>query len=149
MEQAQLTYQDIELCLATGGMVNMPPSAMASPKGSSEGCRDLKTETGSSPKVQPGSQTRPPAEAVETDRILVADTSAGDLPCPRRRRVDTSDRERNAEVANTRLFCVDPREGIAVVEVAKPVKLGKTSRKIPDVPLRRESRGRPESTAID
>ena len=30
-------------------------------------------------------------------------------------------------VANTRLFCVDPREGVAVVEVAKPVKLGKTS----------------------
>ena len=30
-------------------------------------------------------------------------------------------------VANTRLFCVDPREGFAVVEIVKPVKLGKTS----------------------
>jgi hypothetical protein len=30
-------------------------------------------------------------------------------------------------VTNTRLFCTDPREGVAVLEIAKPAKLGRSS----------------------
>lgn len=129
LEQAQLTYQDIELCLATGGMVNMPA------------IRDGLTErfVGRVPRLENGDRIIAEGAAwIANDglrlklskpiEILVADTSgrgtyhslvdAGwTLPIE----------NETQNVANTRLFCVDPREGIAVVEVAKPVKLGKTS----------------------
>jgi len=133
LEQAQLTYQDIELCLATGGMVNMPA------------IQDGLTErfVGRVPRLENGDRIIAEGAAwIANDglrlklskpiEILVADTSgrgtyhslvdAGwTLPIE----------NETQNVANTRLFCVDPREGVAVVEVAKPVKLGKTS---PDDP---------------
>ncbi|MDD9976900.1 MAG: Hsp70 family protein [Boseongicola sp.] len=129
LDQAQLTYQDIELCLATGGMVNMPA------------IRDGLTErfVGRVPRLTNGDRIIAEGAAwIANDglrltlskpiEILVADTSgrgtyqslvdAGwTLPIE----------NETQNVANTRLFCVDPREGFAVVEVAKPVKLGKTS----------------------
>ena len=129
LEQTQLTYQDIELCLATGGMVNMPA------------IRDGLTErfVGRVPRLDNGDRIIAEGAAwIANDglrlklskpiEILVADTSgrgayhslvdAGwTLPIE----------NETQNVANTRLFCVDPREGVAVVEVAKPVKLGKTS----------------------
>ena len=129
LEQAQLTYQDIELCLATGGMVNMPA------------IRDGLTErfVGRVPRLENGDRIIAEGAAwIANDglrlklskpiEILVADTSgrgtyhslvdAGwTLPI----------KNETQNVANTRLFCVDPREGVAVVEVAKPVRLGKTS----------------------
>lgn len=129
LEQAQLTYQDIELCLATGGMVNMPA------------IRDGLTErfVGRVPRLDNGDRIIAEGAAwIASDglrlklskpiEILVADSSgrgtyhslvdAGwTLPIE----------NETQNVANTRLFCVDPREGVAVVEVAKPVKLGKTS----------------------
>ena len=129
LEQAQLTYQDIELCLATGGMVNMPA------------IRDGLTErfVGRVPRLENGDRIIAEGAAwIANDglrlklskpiEILLADTSghgtyqslvdAGwTLPIE----------NETQNVANTRLFCVDPREGFAVVEVAKPVKLGKTS----------------------
>ncbi|MBW6494773.1 MAG: Hsp70 family protein [Burkholderiaceae bacterium] len=129
LEQAQLTYQDIELCLATGGMVNMPA------------IRDGLTErfVGRVPRLENGDRIIAEGAAwIANDglrlklskpiEILVADTSgrgtyhslvdAGwTLPIE----------NETQNVANTRLFCVDPREGVAVVEVAKPVRLGKTS----------------------
>lgn len=129
LEQAQLTYQDIELCLATGGMVNMPA------------IRDGLTErfVGRVPRLDNGDRIIAEGAAwIANDglrlklskpiEILVADSSgrgtyhslvdAGwTLPIE----------NETQNVANTRLFCVDPREGVAVVEVAKPVKLGKTS----------------------
>lgn len=129
LEQAQLTYQDIELCLATGGMVNMPA------------IHDGLTErfVGRVPKLENGDRIIAEGAAwIANDglrlklskpiEILVADTSgrgtyhslvdAGwTLPIE----------NETQNVANTRLFCVDPREGFAVVEIAKPVRLGKTS----------------------
>ncbi|NAZ38360.1 Hsp70 family protein [Rubellimicrobium sp. CFH 75288] len=135
LEQAQLTYQDVELCLATGGMVNMPA------------IRDGLTErfVGRVPRLENGDRIIAEGAAwIAHDglrlklskpiEILVADTSgrgtyhslvdAGwTLPIE----------NETQNVANTRLFCVDPREGVAVVEVAKPVKLGKSS---PDDPRR-------------
>ena len=129
LEQAQLTYQDVELCLATGGMVNMPA------------IRDGLTErfVGRVPRLENGDRIIAEGAAwIANDglrlklskpiEILVADTSGWGtyhslvdagwiLPIE----------NETQNVANTRLFCVDPREGIAVVEIAKPVKLGKTS----------------------
>lgn len=129
LEQAQLTYQDIELCLATGGMVNMPA------------IRDGLTErfVGRVPRLENGDRIIAEGAAwIANDglrlklskpiEILVADTSgrgtyhslvdAGwTLPIE----------NETQNVANTRLFCVDPREGVAIVEIAKPVKLGRTS----------------------
>lgn len=133
LEQAQLSYQDIELCLATGGMVNMPA------------IRNGLTErfVGRVPKLDNGDRIIAEGAAwIANDglrltlskpiEILVADTSgrgayhslvdAGwTLPIE----------NETQNVANTRLFCVDPREGVAVVEVAKPAKLGKVSPSAP------------------
>ena len=129
LEQAQLTYQDVELCLATGGMVNMPA------------IRDGLTErfVGRVPRLENGDRIIAEGAArIANDglrlklskpiEILVADTSgrgtyhslvdAGWI-LPIENKIQN--------VANTRLFCVDPQEGFAVVEVAKPVKLGKAS----------------------
>lgn len=129
LEQAQLAYQDIELCLATGGMVDM------------HAIRDGLTErfAGRVPRLENGDRIIAEGAAwIANDglrlklskpiEILVADTSGqgtyhalvdAGWPMP------IENETQNA--ANTRLFCVDPREGVAVVEVAKPVKLGKTS----------------------
>jgi len=133
LEQAQFSYQDIELCLATGGMVNMPA------------IRNGLTErfVGRVPKLDNGDRIIAEGAAwIANDglrltlskpiEILVADTSgrgayhslvdAGwTLPIE----------NETQNVANTRLFCVDPREGVAVVEVAKPAKLGKESPSAP------------------
>ena len=38
LEHGRLTYQDVELCLATGGMVDVRPFSAVSPNGSSGGC---------------------------------------------------------------------------------------------------------------
>lgn len=129
LEQAQLTYQDIELCLATGGMVNMPA------------IRDGLTErfVGRVPRLENGDRIIAEGAAwIANDglrlklskpiEILVADTSGGGTYHSLVDAGWTLPIENETQnVANTRLFCVDPREGVAVVEVAKPVRLGKTS----------------------
>lgn len=129
LEQAQLTYQDIELCLATGGMVNMPA------------IRDGLTErfVGRVPRLENGDRIIAEGAAwIAKDghrlklskpiEILVADTSGrGTLHSLVDAGWTLPIENETQNVANTRLFCVDPREGVAVVEVAKPVKLGKTS----------------------
>lgn len=129
LEQAQLTYQDIELCLATGGMANMPA------------IRDGLTErfVGRVPRLENGDRIIAEGAAwIANDglrlklskpiEILVADTSGRGTYHPLVDAGWTLPIENETQnVANTRLFCVDPREGVAVVEVAKPVRLGKTS----------------------
>lgn len=129
LEQAQLTYRDIELCLATGGMVNMPA------------IRNGLTErfVGRVPRLESGDRIIAEGAAwIANDglrlklakpiEILVADTSGRGTY---HSLVDSGwtlpIENETQNVANTRLFCVDPREGVAVVEVAKPVMLGKTS----------------------
>jgi molecular chaperone DnaK len=127
LEQAQLTYQDIELCLATGGMVNMPA------------IRNGLTErfVGRVPKLDNGDRIIAEGAAwIANDglrltlskpiEILVADTSGRGTYHSLVNAGWTLPLENETQnVANTRLFCIDPREGIAVVEVAKPAKLGK------------------------
>ena len=60
--------------------------------------------------------------------ILTADTSGGGTYFPL---VDAGWQlpleNETQNVTNTRLFCTDPREGVAVLEIAKPVKLGRVS----------------------
>ena len=126
LDQAELTYQDIELCLATGGMVNMPA------------IRDGLTERflGRVPKLENGDRIIAEGAAwIANDglrltlskplEVLVADTSGRDTYYPLVDAGLTLPMENEIKnVTNTRLFCTDPREGVAVLEIAKPIKLG-------------------------
>ena len=133
LEQSQLSYQDIELCLSTGGMVNMPA------------IRDglIERFVGRVPKLENGDRIISEGAAwIANDglrltlskpiEILVADTSGYGTFFPL---VDVGWRlpleNETQNVANTRLFCTDPREGIAVVEIAKPAKLGRSLQRDP------------------
>jgi molecular chaperone DnaK len=127
LEQARLSYQDIELCLATGGMVNMPA------------IRDGLTERflGRVPPLSNGDRIIAEGAAwIAHDglrltlskpiEILMADTSALGTYYPLVEAGWQLPLENETQhVTNTRLFCTDPREGIAVVELAKPVKIGR------------------------
>lgn len=129
LEGARLTYQDIELCLATGGMVNMPA------------IRDGLVERflGRVPKLQNGDRIIAEGAAwIAHDglrltlskpiEILVADTSGTGTYYPLVQAGWPLPLENETQnVSNTRLFCTDPREGVALVEVAKPIKVGRTS----------------------
>ena len=135
LEQSRLTYQDIELCLATGGMVNMPV------------IRDGLTERflGRVPRLANGDRIIAEGAAwIAHDElrltlskpieILVADTSGVGTYYPL---VDAGwqlpQENETQNVANTRLFCTDPREGVAVAEIAKPLRLGRAYPLTPDV----------------
>jgi len=129
LELARLTYQDIELCLATGGMVNMPA------------IRDGLTErfVGRVPRLENGDRIIAEGAAwIAHDglrltlskpiEILIADTSGRGTYYPLVDAGWTLPLENETQnVTNTRLFCTDPREGVAVVEIAKPVKLGRAA----------------------
>ena len=129
LERSRLTYQDIELCLATGGMVKMPA------------IRDGLTERflGRVPRLENGDRIISEGAAwIAHDglrltlskplEILVADTSGHGTYYPL---VDAGwelpQENQTQNVTNTRLFCTDPREGVAVVEIAKPAKLGRAA----------------------
>jgi molecular chaperone DnaK len=129
LETSSLTYQDIDLCLATGGMVNMPA------------IRDGLTERflGRVPNLENGdtiisegaawiAKDGLPITLSKPIEILIADTSGfgtyyplveAGCPLPIENEIQ--------EFSNTRLFCTDPREGVAVVEIAKPMKLGRVA----------------------
>lgn len=126
LEHAHLSYQDIELCLATGGMVNMP----AILHGLTE--RFL----GRVPHLSNGDRIIAEGAAwiahdglrltlAKPIEMLIADGSgrgtyhplvAAGCQLPVENEI--------IPVSNTRLFCVDPREGVAVIEFAKPVRIG-------------------------
>ncbi len=129
LEKSRLTYQDIDLCLATGGMVNMPA------------IQDGLTERflGRVPKLENGDRIISEGAAwIANDglrltlskpiEMLVADTSGYGTYFPlvdKGWQLPLENETQN--VTNTRLFCTDPREGVAVVEIAKPEKLGRIS----------------------
>ena len=129
LERARLSYQDIELCLATGGMVNMPA------------IQDGLTErfVGRVPKLENGDRIIAEGAAwIAHDglrltlskpiEILIADSSGTGTYHPLvNAGFELPVENITLNVTNTRLFCTDPREGEAVVEIAKPVKLGRTS----------------------
>ena len=129
LERSRLTYQDIELCLATGGMVNMPA------------IRDGLTERflGRVPRLENGDRIISEGAAwIAHDglrltlskpiEILVADTSGYGTYYPLVPSGWKLPQENETQnVANSLLFCTDPREGVAVVEIAKPAKLGRAT----------------------
>jgi molecular chaperone DnaK len=129
LEKSGLTYQDIELCLATGGMVNMPA------------IRDGLTERflGRVPNLENGDRIISEGAAwIANDglrltlskpiEILVADTSGRGTYHPFADAGWQLPLENEIQnITNTRLFCTDPREGVAVVEIATPTKLGSIS----------------------
>jgi molecular chaperone DnaK len=126
LERAGMSYQDVEFCLATGGMVNIPAIRRGL----------IERFVGRVPPLANGDRIIAEGAAwIAHDglrltlskpvEILVADTSgsgtyyplvAAGWPLPMENEIHA--------VANTRLFCTDPREGVAVVECAKPVHLG-------------------------
>ncbi|HEY8162232.1 MAG TPA: Hsp70 family protein [Methylocystis sp.] len=126
LASARLTYQDVELCLATGGMVNMP----AIQAGLTE------RFVGRVPKLNNGDRIIAEGAAwIAHDglrltlskpiEILVADSSGRGsyyplVPAGLRLPVENQ----IIPATNTRLYCVDPREGVAVVELAKPARTG-------------------------
>ena len=128
LDRAQLSYQDIALCLATGGMVNMPA------------IRNGLTERflGRVPRLPNGDRIIAEGAAwIAHDRIrltlskpvelLVADTSGLGTYHPLARAGQQLPIENQTlRVTQLRLFCTDPREGRAVVEVVKPLKPGRT-----------------------
>jgi hypothetical protein len=129
LEGAGLANQDIELCLATGGMVNMPA------------IRDGLVERflGRVPRLLNGDRIIAEGAAwIANDglrlklsksiEILVADTSGHGTYYPlvgAGWQLPLENETQN--VSNTRLFCTDPREGVALVEIAKPIKVGQIS----------------------
>jgi molecular chaperone DnaK len=129
LERSRLTYQDIELCLATGGMVKMPA------------IRDGLTERflGRVPRLENGDRIISEGAAwIAHDglrltlskpiEILVADTSGHGTYYPLvESGWELPQENQTQNVTNTRLFCTDPREGVAVVEIAKPSKLGRAA----------------------
>ena len=129
LKDARLTYQDIELCLATGGMVNMPA------------IRDGLTErfAGRVPRLENVDRIISEGAAwIAHDglrltlskpiEILVADTSGHGTYHPLVvAGWELPQENQTHNVSNTRLFCTDPREGVAVVEIAKPENLGRAA----------------------
>ena len=127
LEDARISVEDIELCLATGGMVNMP----AIQAGLTERFR------GRVPRLSNGDRIIAEGAAwIAHDglkltlskpiEVLVADSSgrgsyhplvAAGEPLPIER-ITPFQRENNS------LFCVDPRNGVAIFEFAKPAKIG-------------------------
>ena len=129
LEVTSLSYQDIELCLATGGMVNM--SAI----------RNGLTErfVGRVPKLENGDRIIAEGAAwIAHDglrltlskpiEILIATTSERGTYYPLVPAGWTLPIQNETQRAvNQRLFCTDPRDGIAFIEFAKPVKLASKS----------------------
>lgn len=129
LERAKCTYDDIALCLATGGMTNMPV------------IRNGLTERflGRVPLLQNGDRIIAEGAAwiahdsvravlAKPIELLIADTSgrgAYHPLAPAGARLPIENEKMSA--SNLRLFCVDPREGRAMVEIAKPIKPGRTN----------------------
>lgn len=129
LSRARLTYRDVELCLATGGMVNMPAISDGLYERFVGRVADIDNgdriiAEGAAWIAHDGLRLRL-SKPIE---ILVADSSGRGsyhrlveagyvLPVENQTKL----------LSNTRLFCVDPREGVATVELAKPDKVGITS----------------------
>jgi molecular chaperone DnaK len=129
LADAGRTYQDVSLCLATGGMVNMPA------------IRNGLTERfqGRVPHLSNGDRIIAEGAAwIAYDgvrlalskpiEILVADTTGFGTYSPL---VDAGWKlpveNKTQSVSNSKLFCTDPRDGIAMVEIAKPMTVGRTT----------------------
>jgi molecular chaperone DnaK len=129
LEKVGLTHRDIELCLATGGMVNMPA------------IRDGLTERfdARAPRVSNGDRIIAEGAAwIAHDglrlklskpiEMRVADTSgSGSYHAL----VDTGyslPKEGGAPpIPVTGFYCIDPRDGVASMEIAKPKAVGRAS----------------------
>lgn len=126
MEQARLDRHDIELCLATGGMVNMPaiwkglverfgarvPALVNRDRIIAEGAAwvahdqlDLRLSKPLEVLVAGGQGRGTWLTLVDTEFSLPVEN-------------------KTAAVANRRFYCTDPRDGQAVFELGKPRKVG-------------------------
>lgn len=126
LEEARLDRNDIELCLATGGMVNMPAiwNGLVERFGARVPAlsnRDKVIAEGAA-WIGHDSLRLTLAKPIE---VLVADGSGRGAYLPIVDAGLTLPVE-NEDVAadSRRFFCVDPRDGMAVFEFAKPRKVG-------------------------
>jgi len=126
LEEAQIDRRDIEICIATGGMVNMP--AIWNGRVERFGARvpalpnrDTIIAEGAAWIAHDGLRLTL-AKPIE---VLVADGSGrgaylpildAGAPLPIENEVKA--------IPSRRFFCVDPRDGVAVFEFAKPRKVG-------------------------
>lgn len=129
LSRARLTNRDIELCLATGGMVHMPTIAdglferfVGRVADIDNGDRII--AEGAAWIAHDGLRLR----LSKSIGILVADSSGrGSYHRLVEAGFELPVENETKTIPTTRLYCVDPREGVAVVEIAKPDKVGLVS----------------------
>jgi hypothetical protein len=126
LEQSGLDRRDIDRCLATGGMVNMPAVW--------DGL--IERFGGRVPKLPNGDRIIAEGAAwiahdglrltlAKPIEVLVADGSGRGTYLPMAMAgLKMPVENESVTVANRRFFCVDPRDGAAVFEFAKPRKTG-------------------------
>jgi molecular chaperone DnaK (HSP70) len=126
LEQSGLDRRDVDRCLATGGMVNMPAVW--------DGL--IERFGGRVPKLPNGDRIIAEGAAwiahdglrltlAKPIEVLVADGSGRGTYLPIAMAGVKMPVENNSiTIANHRFFCVDPRDGTAVFEFAKPRKTG-------------------------
>jgi actin-like ATPase involved in cell morphogenesis len=132
LERVNLTRQDIELCLATGGMVNMIA------------IRDGLNERfpGRVPRLSNGDSLIAQGAAwIANDglrltlskpiELLVSDSTGRGKYHTLVPAGFTLPTDEVQEASNSKLFCVDPRDGVAVVELVKPMKVGAVTQRDP------------------
>jgi molecular chaperone DnaK len=129
LRDAQLSYHDISLCLATGGMVNMPtirnglterflgrvPNLMNGDTIIAEGAAWIAHDNVRLTLSKPIELLVADSSGVGAYHVLV--DAGWVLPIE----------NQTQNVQNTKLFCIDPRDGRAVLEIAKPIKPGRNS----------------------
>ncbi|MER9421666.1 Hsp70 family protein [Mesorhizobium sp. M0317] len=127
LERSGLQARDVEFCLATGGMVNMPairnalaekfPGRYRAPANGdriiSEGAAWIAADGLRLCLSKPIEILSADSTGRGTYQTLVSEGTV--LPIE----------NANHAVMNSRLYCVDPREGVACIEFAKPRRPGK------------------------
>jgi molecular chaperone DnaK len=129
LEDHGLTHQEIELCLPTGGMVNIPA------------VRDglVQRFGGRVPKLSNGDRIIAEGAAwVASDALRLALAKPIELRQPNGSFVEIVGKglqlpfeNQCVPVANTQFYCVDPRDGVAHLQFVRPAKVGYGERTSP------------------
>jgi hypothetical protein len=131
LEAQGLTHQEIELCLPTGGMVNIPTVR--------EGL--VQRFGGRVPKLSNGDRIIAEGAAwVATDSLRLTLAKPIELRQPDGSYVEVVGKglqlpveNEVLPVANTQFYCVDPRDGVANLQFVRPSKVGYGERTCPRI----------------
>ena len=129
IEAQGFTHQEIELCLPTGGMVNIPA------------VRDglVQRFGGRVPKLSNGDRIIAEGAAwIASDGLRLALAKPIELRQPDgsyvvvvQKGLELPVENQVVPVANTQLYCVDPRDGVANLQFVRPSKVGYGERSCP------------------